>query len=56
MFQNNKIKDLECERGLDARHVELRLAPAHPPAVPPQRPDVLDDVRVLGELRVAAVA
>ena len=44
---------LQVEHGLDARHARLHLARAGPPAVPPQRDDVLDGVRVLGELRAA---
>ena len=47
---------LQVGHGLDARHPELHLARADLPAVPPQRADLLDDVRLHRELRHAAVA
>ena len=47
---------LQVGHGLDARHPQLREPGSHLPPVPPQRDDVLDDVRVLGELHPAGVA
>ena len=47
---------LQVGHGLDARHARLHLARADPPAVPPQRPDVLDDVLLQRELRAADLA
>ena len=47
---------LQVEHGLDERHARVRRARPDPPAVPPRRADVLDGVRVLGELRPAALA
>ena len=47
---------LQVEHGLDARHA--RVLPAGPdlPPLPPPRADVLDGLRVHGELRAAALA
>ena len=47
---------LQVEHGLDARHARLPGPRPHLPPVPPQPDDVLDDLRVLGELHPAAVA
>ena len=47
---------LQVEHGLDARHARLPQARADLPAVPPPPDDVLADVRLLGELRAAALA
>ena len=46
---------LQVEHGLDARHARLHGPRPDPPAVPPPPDDVLDDVRVLRELRAAAL-
>ncbi len=43
----------EVEHGLDARHPRLRLPRADPPAVPPPRDDLRDDVRLLRAVRAA---
>ena len=47
---------LQVEHGLDARHARLPEPGSGLPDVPPQRDDVLDDVRLLGELHPGAVA
>ena len=47
---------VQVGHGLDARHADLPRARPDPPAVPPQRADLLDDVRLHRELRHAAVA
>ena len=47
---------LQVEHGLDARHARVLRARPGLPAVPPQRADVLDDLRVHRELRPAALA
>ena len=46
----------EVGHGLDARHTALLREGSDPSPLPPQRPDVPDDVRIHGELRAAAVA
>src|ERR671923_1835582 len=47
---------LQVEHGLDARHSRLLPARADPPPLPPPPADLRADVRVLGELRPAALA
>jgi hypothetical protein len=44
---------VQVEHGLDARLARLHGAGAGPPQLPPRSADVLDDVRVLRELRAA---
>ncbi len=44
---------LQVEHGLDERHPALPGAGADPPAVPPQRDDLRDGLRILGELHPA---
>src|SRR5262245_23639781 len=46
----------QMEHGLDARHVRLLPTRARAYALPPPPADLQPDVRVLGELRAAALA
>ena len=47
---------LQVEHGLDARHARLLRARARPPRLPPPPAHLQPHVRVLGELRAAALA
>ena len=46
----------EVEHGLDARHARVLRARPDPPSFPPRPADLQPDLRVLGELRPAALA